>query len=518
MKTSTNVDSRDEYLVRMVDITKRFPGVVANNQITFEVKKGEVHALLGENGAGKTTLMNVLYGLYEPEEGSIYVNGRNVRIRSPREAMDYRISMIHQHFMLVPDFDVVDNILLEGSSRFRVERASVMRRIEEFSEKYKLKIDADVKVDHLSAGERQKVEIVRAMIRDFDLLILDEPTSILTPQETEQLFNFMRQMASEGKGIVFITHKLKEVMSVADRISVLNKGKKTATLEHSSLSSVSELANLMVGGTKFAPYVRAESENRGESSIPSGQHSSPMLEVRGAWAMNDGGGFALRGVDLDILMGEIVGVAGVAGSGQRELSECITGLRRMTRGSVRLCGEEATNLHPRGILELGVAHVPEDRLSTGVIPDFSIVENFILGNELGDALKEIDYDKLKDFVASKVEEYDIRCHDLSVPVSTLSGGNLQKLILARELSKNPKVLISVQPTRGLDIVSTAFIRTKLRECRDRGTAILLISEDLDEILELSDRIAVMYEGKIARVIQTGGSTVNDLGLLMGGAS
>ena len=505
-------------VVEMKGITKRFPGVVANDHIDFEVRAGEVHALLGENGAGKTTLMNVLYGLYQPDEGEIYIRGRKVTLRSPRDAIALGIGMVHQHFMLVPPLTVVENVILGlRSSRgpfLDTDRAE--KRIADLSKRYGLKVDPRAQIWQLSVGEQQRVEIIKALYRGADILILDEPTSVLTPPEVKELFSVLRRMAEEGKAVIFITHKLHEVMAVSDRVTVLRDGRVVSTLDTEDTDE-RKLAKMMVGREVLFRVAREEVE-RGEIA----------LEVRDLWVMGDKGLPALKGISLSLRQGEILGIAGVAGNGQGELAEAITGLRRATRGKVLIAGKDMTNRPSGEIIEAGVGYIPEERIRRGLIMDFSVAENAILETHHRPPFADgwflpfakgwfLNNQEIDRYVERLISDYEVKTPSKDVPVKHLSGGNLQRLILARELSREPKLLVAAQPTRGLDVGATEYIRRKLMEQRARGTAILLISEDLDEILSLSDRIAVMYEGEIVGIVPAEEAEVEEIGLMMAGA-
>ncbi|RLG46416.1 MAG: heme ABC transporter ATP-binding protein [Thermoproteota archaeon] len=492
----------------MKGIVKTFPGVVANDHIDFEVRAGEIHALLGENGAGKTTLMNILFGIYQPDEGEIYVRGKRVEIRSPRDAMHLGIGMVHQHFMLVEKHTVAENIALGFATKFFFPTEEIARKIREFSEKYGLTVDPHAYIWQLSAGEQQRVEIIKALYRGADILILDEPTSVLTPKETNELFSILKRMREEGKAIIFITHKLDEVFAISDRVTVLRKGKVIGKLKTSETNK-KELARLMVGREVL---FRLEREPVQKGKI--------VLEVIDLHALNDKGLPALKGVSFTIAEGEILGLAGVAGNGQKELVEVLTGLRKAEKGKVLIRGVDVTNASPRRIAELGVAHIPEERLKHGLVPNMSVAENLILKRYYKQPYCDkffIDKKKVLKDAEELIDKFNIMTPSPMTPAKLLSGGNIQRLILARELAGSPDVIIAAHPTYGLDVGATEYIRKILLKERKRGSAILLVSEDLEEIMELSDRIAVMFEGEIMGILPAEKANLEDIGLMMAGA-
>jgi simple sugar transport system ATP-binding protein len=500
--------------VTLRGITKRFPGVVANDHVDFEASEGEVHALLGENGAGKSTLSNILTGLYHPDEGEILLGSTQVAFASPRDALDAGICMVHQHFRLVTPFTVAENVILgdhrgEGK-KFMVHPRRIERRVAELGERYRIAVDPRARVWQLSLGEQQRVEILKALYREARILILDEPTAVLTPQEAESLFATLRVMAAEGRTIVFISHKLHEVKAVSDRVTVLRGGKNVATVETRDTTSRA-LASLMVGRDVSA-VARVE---------PKHEVGEPVLEVRDLWAAGDRGGDAVQGVDLTVRAGEIVAIAGVAGNGQRELAETITGMRPAARGDVTVEGRRLRLGDPRSAIRAGVAHVPEDRLHTAVAPSLTIASNVVLKSYRGKGAARGPFLRLaaiREHAAALIKRYDVRGGGPDLPARQLSGGNLQKVVLAREFEGTPRLLVAASPTRGLDVAAIETLHGYLREAAAGGVGVLLISEDLDEILALADRIAVLYEGMIVGEVDAAVATVDELGLLMAGGA
>jgi ABC-type uncharacterized transport system ATPase subunit len=496
-------------LVAMRGIVKRFPGVLANDQIDFSVEPGQIHALLGENGAGKTTLMNVLYGLYQPEEGDIIFRGQPVQLASPRDAIQLGIGMVHQHFMLIPPLTVAENVILglKHSANPLLDLEDAQRKISELSERYGMPVNPKDEVWQLSVGEQQRVEIIKALYRGAEVLILDEPTSVLIPQEVGELFQVLRRMAKEGKAIIFISHKLDEVMQVSKKVTVLRDGRVVATLDTENTSE-SELARLMVGREVL---FRIEKEEPKLGDV--------VLKVSDLDAPGDKGLPALKGVSFEIRAGECVGFAGVSGNGQRELAEVISGLRPASAGSVHIGDADMTNCSPAEIIQAGLGYIPEERHRVGAIGDFTVAENAILETHRSHFTQGIFLNQhaIRKHVSDLISNYDVKTPSSETPARNLSGGNLQKLILGRELSRHPELLLAAQPTRGLDVGATEYIRQELMKARDQSTAILLISEDLDEILSLSDRILVMYEGQIVGVLSSKEADIETLGLMMGGA-
>ncbi len=497
--------------LEMKNITKRFPGVLANDNVSIGVHSGEVLALLGENGAGKTTLMKILYGLYQPDEGEIWINDLPVTIHSPRDAMRLGIGMVHQHFMLVPTLTVVENVILglptgRGPLLYTKEATE---RLVELSQKYGLKTNPNAYIWQLSVGEQQRVEILKVLYRGAELLILDEPTAVLTPKEVDELFSILEEMVDLGLGIIFISHKLKEIMQISDRVTVLRNGRSIHTLPTADTSE-HELAELMVGRDITNEFPRQY------------QHTEKaILEIASLEVFNDQRLLAIKNLSLQIHAGEIVGLAGVSGNGQRELAEALVHLRDVQSGKILLNGKDVTHTNPAQMIEAGIGYIPEDRLHVGTIPTFSVSENLILKDHAKKPLSKYGFlqlENIKKYTTNLVEEFDIKTPNIQAPAKTLSGGNIQKLVLAREIARQPKFLLANQPTRGLDIGATEFVYRRLIEQRDQGKAILLISEDLDEIFTLSDRVAVIYEGKILGIVPISQAKRESIGLLMAGLS
>ena len=515
--TTARPEQRDKKVaapaLEMRGITKRYPGVVANDGIDLEVRPGEIHALLGENGAGKSTLMNVLYGLAVPDEGEILLDGEVVHITDPTDAIDRGISMVHQHFMLVPVLTVADNVLL-GKEVMRgpvfLDKAEASRRIRELGERFGFKLDPDARVGDLSVGTQQRVEILKALYREARILVLDEPTAVLTPQETVEIFAVLRRLADEGHSIIFISHKLYEVLEIADRITVIRRGKVVGSRIPSETDE-DDLAELMVGREVQLTVDRGESHP-----------TEPMLTVRELHVAGRHADDAVVGVSFEVRAGEILGVAGVAGNGQDELVEAITGLRSVRTGTIELDGEDVTADGPRALHDKQVAYVPADRHRFGLVLSFPLTDNAVLTDYY---MEPYSHGLLRDEAAiakrasEAIEQYDVRTPSPTVNAGTLSGGNQQKLIVAREFDRELKLLVLDQPTRGLDVGSIEFIHRQIIRMRDAGTAVLLVSAELDEVLELSDRIAVMYRGRVVDVLDGRTANKEAVGLLMatGGA-
>jgi ABC-type uncharacterized transport system ATPase subunit len=512
--TDPSTVGKTALFVEMHGIVKRFPGVLANDHVDFDLQHGEIHALLGENGAGKSTLMNILAGLYQPEFGMIKVKDKVVNFSSPRDAIKAGIGMVHQHFMLVPTQSVTENILLGlNRPRFRLNLREYDHEIDELSERFGLKVDPRAKIWQLSVGEQQRVEILKMLYRGTDILIMDEPTAVLAPQEIEDLFKTLHAMITEGKSIVFISHKLQEVMAIADRVTVLRKGKITAAGLSAKQTSRQELARQMVGRDVVFHFDK-------ELAKP----GAVVLQVNDVHAENDKGLHALNGITLNVRAGEIVGLAGVAGNGQRELAQVITGLRRCESGQISLNGEMITNRSALFGIKRGIAHVPEDRTHVGTSPNLSVTDNVIMKQYRRAPIARnamLNIPAATRFANRLKEDYDIIVPNVETPVRLLSGGNLQRVILAREISGQPSLLVAVQPTRGLDVGAIEGVHRLLLAQRDAGAATLLISEELEELLSLSDRVFVIYEGRIMGEVQIGltepsGPLIEKVGLMMTG--
>jgi len=501
-----------EVILEMKNITKRFPLVVANDKVNFTVYKGEIHALVGENGAGKSTLMSILYGLYQADSGQIYFNGKKVNISNPNVAINLKIGMVHQHFMLVPPLTVAENIILGMEPRKNnifIDMEKAIKKVEELSENMGFKIDPRAKIENISVGTQQRVEIIKVFFRGAEILVLDEPTAVLTPQEVEELFEILRSLKKQGKTIIFITHKLDEVKVLSDRVTVMRRGK-VAGVKNTKETNQEEIASMMVG-RKVIFKVEKKPLNLGKVA----------LKIEKLEALNNKGLPAVKNISFEIKEGEILGFAGVEGNGQTELVEVITGLRKASSGKIFLNNQDITDDSPRSIREDKIAHIPEDRRQRGIILNYTVAENLILGSHyrapFNKGLK-LNFTAINNHANHLIKDFDIRPTEKDNLLKSLSGGNQQKVIVARELYGEPKLLIAAQPTRGLDVGSIEFVHQQILNERGKGKAILLISADLEEILSLSDRIAVIYEGKIVDFLDPNKTDEREIGLLMTGST
>ncbi|MCB0193774.1 MAG: ABC transporter ATP-binding protein [Anaerolineae bacterium] len=495
--------------IEMRGIVKRFPGVLANDHVNFEVKTGEVHALLGENGAGKSTLMKILYGLYQPDEGEILLNGKPITINSPSDSIRHGIGMIHQHFMLVDSLTVAENVALglKSSREPRLDLNEVRARIRELADSYGLKVDPDATVSSLAVGQQQRVEIIKALYRGAALLVLDEPTAVLTPQEVDDLFVIFRQMAADGHALIFISHKLHEIFALTDRVTVLRDGQVVGTRPTSEVTK-EDLAGMMVGREVLLERVR-----------PLATLGDVRLKLENVNAVNDNDTPVLRNVSFELHSGEIVGVAGVSGNGQKQLADAIAGLHVVSEGKITVEGNNVTHLSPAQMIDAGLSYIPEERMHDGAIKDFTVEENLILQDHIRPPYTKgifLDFNYIAKHAKAMISSFNVKTPSKDTPLKNLSGGNIQKLILARELARQPRVLIAAQPTRGVDIGATEYIHNQLLKERSEGLATLLISEDLDEVRALSDRIIVMYGGEIMGIVDNSKTTVEELGLMMAG--
>ena len=501
-----------EYIIEMLNITKEFPGIIANDDVTLKLRKGEIHALLGENGAGKSTLMSVLFGLYQPEKGTIRVRGEEVTIRNPNDANNLKIGMVHQHFKLVHNFTVAENIVLgmEASKRGFIYMKEAVRRINNLSQKYKLRVDANSIIQDISVGMQQRVEILKMLYRDADILIFDEPTAVLTPQEIEELMKIMQDFAKEGKSIILITHKLKEIKAVADRCTVLRKGKGIGTVDVKK-TSIDKMAEMMVG--RKVLFNIDKPENPVQDTVLEVKNLNVVSSIDGKDYVND--------VSFEVKQGEICAIAGIEGNGQTQLIEAITGLRKINQGQVLMLKEDITHLPVRKKTLSGLAHIPEDRHKHGLVLDFLLEENLLMQSYFKPQFQSKGFQKFQEihrYADQLIKDYDIRSGKGRLSLTrSMSGGNQQKAIIARELSRDNQLVIAVQPTRGLDVGAIEYIQTELLKKRSENKAVLLVSLELDEVMSISDRILVMYEGEIVANLITEKTNQNELGLYMSGS-
>ena len=506
------MENTPEYVIEMLHITKEFPGIRANDDITLQLRRGEIHALLGENGAGKSTLMSVLFGMYQPEEGEIRKNGKKVKINDPNDATALGIGMVHQHFKLVDVFTVLDNIILgaETTKLGFVQRKEARRKVEELSERYGLKVDLDAMVEDISVGMQQRVEILKMLYRDNEILIFDEPTAVLTPQEIDELMSTMREFAKEGKSILFISHKLNEIMAVADRCTVLRKGKYVGTVNTADTNK-QELSNMMVG-RPVQLEVKKKPAEPGEVIM-----SVENLRVPSKIHKGD----AVKGVSFDVRAGEIVCIAGIDGNGQTELIHGITGLEKLSGGSITLCGKNITHSNIHNKSAAGMSHIPEDRHKHGLVLDFSLEQNLVLQRYREKRFQRYGFikkDAVREYAEKLIEQFDVRSGQGAVTTArSMSGSNQQKAIIAREIDRDKPLMVAVQPTRGLDVGAIEYIHSQIVAQRDSGKAVLLVSLELDEVMSLSDRILVMYEGEIVGQLDPKKTNIQELGLYMSGS-
>ncbi|MBR6528905.1 MAG: ABC transporter ATP-binding protein [Firmicutes bacterium] len=496
----------------MLNIRKEFPGIVANDDITLQLKKGEIHALLGENGAGKSTLMSVLFGLYQPEKGEIRKNGEVVKINNPNDANDLGIGMVHQHFKLVEIFTVLENIILgvEPNKMGFIQKKEARKKVVELSEKYGLKVDPDALIENISVGMQQRVEILKMLYRENEILIFDEPTAVLTPQEIDELMKIMKNFAAEGKSILFITHKLNEIMAVADRCTVLRKGKYVGTVDIKDTSK-EELSKMMVGRDVNFKVDKTDAKP-----------SETILSVKDVCVQSKLGGHdSVSNVSFDVKAGEIVCLAGIDGNGQTEFVQALTGLDKIKSGSISICGEDMTKASIRKRTKAGMSHIPEDRHKHGLILDYSLEDNIVLQRYYEPEFQKngfIKRDAVREYANKIIDQYDVRSGQGAITIArSMSGGNQQKAIVGREIDKEHKLLVAVQPTRGMDVGAIEYIHKQLIATRDEGKAVLLVSLELDEVMNVSDRILVMYEGEIVGELDPKTTTVEELGLYMAGA-
>ena len=502
----------NKYIIEMLNIRKEFPGIVANDDITLQLKKGEIHALLGENGAGKSTLMSVLFGLYQPEKGEIRKNGEVVKINNPNDANDLGIGMVHQHFKLVEIFTVLENIILgvEPNKMGFIQKKEARKKVVELSEKYGLKVDPDALIENISVGMQQRVEILKMLYRENEILIFDEPTAVLTPQEIDELMKIMKNFAAEGKSILFITHKLNEIMAVADRCTVLRKGKYVGTVDIKDTNK-EELSKMMVGRDVNFKVDKTDAKP-----------SETILSVKDVCVQSKLGGHdSVSNVSFDVRAGEIVCLAGIDGNGQTEFVQALTGLDKIKSGSISICGEDMTKASIRKRTKAGMSHIPEDRHKHGLILDYSLEDNIVLQRYYEPEFQKngfIKRDAVREYANKIIDQYDVRSGQGAITIArSMSGGNQQKAIVGREIDKDHKLLVAVQPTRGMDVGAIEYIHKQLIATRDEGKAVLLVSLELDEVMNVSDRILVMYEGEIVGELDPKTTTVEELGLYMAGA-
>ena len=502
----------NKYIIEMLNIRKEFPGIVANDDITLQLKKGEIHALLGENGAGKSTLMSVLFGLYQPEKGEIRKNGEVVKINNPNDANDLGIGMVHQHFKLVEIFTVLENIILgvEPNKMGFIQKKEARKKVVELSEKYGLKVDPDALIENISVGMQQRVEILKMLYRENEILIFDEPTAVLTPQEIDELMKIMKNFAAEGKSILFITHKLNEIMAVADRCTVLRKGKYVGTVDIKDTNK-EELSKMMVGRDVNFKVDKTDAKP-----------SETILSVKDVCVQSKLGGHdSVSNVSFDVKAGEIVCLAGIDGNGQTEFVQALTGLDKIKSGSISICGEDMTKASIRKRTKAGMSHIPEDRHKHGLILDYSLEDNIVLQRYYEPEFQKngfIKRDAVREYANKIIDQYDVRSGQGAITIArSMSGGNQQKAIVGREIDKEHKLLVAVQPTRGMDVGAIEYIHKQLIATRDEGKAVLLVSLELDEVMNVSDRILVMYEGEIVGELDPKTTTVEELGLYMAGA-
>ncbi len=498
----------DNYVIEMLHIRKEFPGIVANDDITLQVKEGEIHAILGENGAGKSTLMSILFGLYHPDRGTIKVRGEEVTIKNPNDATRLGIGMVHQHFQLVHNFTVTENIILGKEGSFVLHRKEASQKIKTLSEKYGLNIAPDMKIEDISVGMQQRVEILKMLYRDANILIFDEPTAVLTPQEIDDLMQIMKNLVKEGKSVILITHKLNEIKAAADRCTVIRRGKMIDVVDVAS-TSMQDMAAMMVGRPVSFKVEKAPA-----------QPGRPVLELKDLCVMNAKNVLGVKNFNLTVHAGEIVGIAGVDGNGQSELVEAITGLVPVQSGAIIIDGTDATHLTIRERNELGIGHIPEDRQKRGIVPTESIADNMAVKEFFRPPFSRngiLDDGYMRRYAQNVVDHFDVRSGEgIRSPAGKLSGGNQQKLIVGREIAMNPKLLIAVQPTRGLDVGAIEYIHKQIVTHRDKGNAVLLVSLELDEIFNLSDRIAVISGGELMNIVDTSETNEHAVGLMMAG--